>query len=377
MILLLVNGIVLYSALVWKLYQLGRAPREVPLRIVVLCLTFGGLAYPLEALLGPAVVSQTQAGPMLLMWAHRLVLMPLIYSLICFFLFTTLNPARARRRALREAVPLAATLATLTVLALLVPTGVDPADYPLTLVATFFLVGDAYTVYGFTMTWRWTRRYAHGARPRLRTGLAITGVGLAAMIVATVLLMVIVTFRWAGTTPPSAVVVAQKLLLVPGIIVFIIGVSYPGAMMRAAAVRLWWRHLRTYHRLRPLWTLLHEAFPDDALTRARVPRTRLRDVVSLSEVNFRWYRRVIECRDGLVRISPHVTALRPAGDLERPPRPAEQAALLHAALRARRDGHPASPTPAPIALPERDDLEADVRALLALSHAVRTSKGTS
>jgi len=141
----------------------------------------------------------------------------------------------------------------------------------------------------------------------------------------------------------------------------LIGFVLPGARVRWVAGRVWWRHLRDYHRLRPLWTMLHEAFPEDALSRA--PASAWRDTLSLRAVNRRFYRRVIECRDGLVRASGRL----PAGA---PTDPAAIADWLRAALRT---------TPSeddivaahPIAVPADGGLEADVRELVALSRELR------
>jgi hypothetical protein len=130
--------------------------------------------------------------------------------------------------------------------------------------------------------------------------------------------------------------------------------------MRLTALRIWWQHRRTYHRLSPLWTVLHDEFPEDALH--RVPSQHpLRDVLSLRGVHRRYYRRVIECRDGLVRISPYLG-----------PDDSSLAERVRTGLRAHASGSPAPARATPVAIPNSDGLDADVRELVALSEALRT-----
>jgi hypothetical protein len=146
------------------------------------------------------------------------------------------------------------------------------------------------------------------------------------------------------------------LFLLPGISLCLVGVVYPAAVMRLAALRVWWHHLMAYRRLSPLWTELNARFPQDALS--RVPVTPWRDL-SPRGVHRRYYRRVIECRDGLVRISPYLTD---GPDL---------ATSLKQALQAHTFGdHPAKDA-VPVAIPERAGLDADVDELVTLSHALR------
>jgi Family of unknown function (DUF6545) len=124
------------------------------------------------------------------------------------------------------------------------------------------------------------------------------------MVAGLIPLTAVIAMRSAGFTAPTALVPAGQMMVVPGIVVFLGGVCYPGAVMRLSALRLWNRRRRAHRQLAPLWTALHEAFPQDALT--RVPASRWRDALSPWSVHRRFYRRVIECRDGLVRLSPYL-----------------------------------------------------------------------
>ncbi|MGV4985741.1 DUF6545 domain-containing protein [Streptomyces sp. NRAIS4] len=117
----------------------------------------------------------------------------------------------------------------------------------------------------------------------------------------------------------------------------------------------------------PLWQVLNEAYPEHALY--RMPTTPWRDHLLPLGVHRRYYRRVIECRDGLVRVSPHLAPL--AGPVEDQPGWADNLAdQLCAAL----DGERSQAAPAqavPVAMPATHSLEGDVRQLAQLSDAVR------
>jgi hypothetical protein len=99
-----------------------------------------------------------------------------------------------------------------------------------------------------------------------------------------------------------------------------------------------------------------------------VPVSPWRDALSLRSVHRRYYRRVIECRDGLVRISPYLANLGvdPA-ELAVPEQLAHQ---LTDALRAHAAGETVPPQAIPIAMPQGDGLDADVDRLIELSLAV-------
>ncbi len=365
MIILVCEGIALYAVLAWKLYQLCWAPHDRLLRLVTLCLAFGAAAYPFEVIMGDAVRSQTTVGPILLVWAHEVFLLPLVYVLICFFVFSALDSSQARKYAWRQALPLVMALAVVTTTAwILFPIG-EPAHYPLSVVSILFLAADVYTAYGFVIALMWTRRYARAAGARLRRGLLLASIGLAAMTTATLLLIAIVTVRWVSGSVPAPLVAAQAILLVPGILAFILGVSYPGAAMRLTAAHVWCQHLRAYLQLRPLWMVLNEAFPDDSLHRARGPYWL--EPVMLHSVHRRYYRRVIECRDGLVRLSPYIAMVRNEEG--------EARALGHQVTRAlqvrAQGGLPVSGHAVAVATPAERGLDADVTELVTLSQQLR------
>ncbi|MEV8597810.1 DUF6545 domain-containing protein [Streptomyces sp. NPDC052012] len=115
---------------------------------------------------------------------------------------------------------------------------------------------------------------------------------------------------------------------------------------------------------------MHQAFPEDSLRRTH-PGTWF-DAISPRAVHRRYYRRVIECRDGLVRISPFLVQHVPDGsqDGSHAVSPETAARHLRAALNAYTLDQPAPAQALPIAVPDGGDLEADVRELVLLSDAL-------
>ncbi len=364
-------GVVSYLVLALMLYLLVRAPRNVPLRVVTTMTVCWGLAYlfGLAAGSGHAVLGLEPITARLIQ--HMLHLMT-AYSLLSFYLFSALDPRAARRQALWQAVPLVAAALVMTVATAFIPADIrnaaadlpsGPTNGPVGVpgVALLYLTVNLYQMYAFATTLLWTRRYARGAEPRLRRGLAITSVGLTGIVLALATFVAANLVRWAGGTMPRALLLGGIILIFIGVTVFLAGVAYPAVVMRLAALRIWWQHRQTYHRLAPLWTVLHQEFPEDAL---RVPTSPWRDAVSLRGVHRRYYRRVIECRDGLVRISPYLGS---GGSL------AEQ---LREGLRAHASGTPAQSRATAVAIPAADGLDADVNELLALSQALQASSRT-
>jgi hypothetical protein len=374
-VLLAAYGVAAFAALAWMGTRLARAPGNVPLRAVTGLIACWAIAFPFGLLadkgvhvfgLPPMIARLLQHGPLLIG----------VNCLVSFFLFSALDIARAQVRARWYLLPLAAAELVLIICALVTPESARTNDHSVPSVALFFLTADLYMAFGFAAAFVWTRRYARGAQPRLAKGLRLASIGLGLIVLADCVFVPLVALRWAGgavspdlAAPGGAAEtnigsLAAIFLLLPGIVIFLVGISYPAAMMRLAALRVWLRHLRAYHHLRPLWTKLHEAFPEDALNRS--PIAPWRDYLSLRGVHRRYYRRVIECRDGLVRISPYL------GESDHA-EPRELAGQLSRALRAQDAGEPASSHAVAVAIPEGDGLDADVRELVEISHALRSS----
>jgi hypothetical protein len=370
-----VHGFVSFGALAWMLYLVARSPRDVRRWAVAGLLAGWSIAYPF-GIAASAGANFLGVDAMNARYLQHALLLIAGYSLVCFFQFSALDAHLARRRAVWEASGLVVALVIMTVANLAIPEELrvpaatvtsTPGEGPVGVasIGTFYVAANSYLLYAFAAAGVWTRRYARGAEPRLRRGLRIASLGLLSISLASAAFVASNVSRWAGTPAPSPVVLISVFLLLLGIVLFVAGMVYPSVVTRWAALRVWLRHRRAYQQLRPLWTMLNERFPEDSLS--RVPVSPLRDAVSLRGMHRRYYRRVIECRDGLVRISPYLADLDPA-EMECPQTLARH---LADALRAHAAGEIVSPQAIPLAVPADEGLDADVDRLIELSYAVQ------
>ncbi|MEV6604525.1 MAB_1171c family putative transporter [Kutzneria sp. NPDC051319] len=346
---------------IWKASQLARTPKRISLWWVVACFALSAAAFGVAPSAGAGVEGGVSgAGPIWLMWLAEALLLTMLYALICVFVFSAGQGRPAWRQAVREAVRLAITLLVLGMLAATVPQRLTPTEYPRATLDAFRFVANAYTVYGVITCIVWMRRHSKITQRWLARGLAIASAGLALIGLGSALIAVSMVIRLANPDTAMALELPMPVVMTANLLV-LVGFIMPGARVRWAAGRVWWRHLRDYHRLRPLWTMLHEAFPEDALSRA--PASVWQDTLSLRAVNRRFYRRVIECRDGLVRASGRLPADCP-----------EDSAAIALWLRGtlRTTPHENDVVAAqPVAVPADGGLDADVRELVALSRELR------
>lgn len=366
--LLVTYGFGSVLVLLWMSSRLARTPRNLPLWALTGLVACWALGFPLEVAADHETVVLGIPPSVSRLLQHGVLLVG-VNCLISFFLFAAADRRVAWLRVRQFAIPLAIALTILTVAVVLTPAGVRTRDHTVTSIAAFWVTSDLYMAFGFAASAIWALRYARVAERRLARGLRITSAGLCGIVLANCVFVPAVIIRWAGgdAAPPelSTDGAAETTLgfygavffLLPGIALCLAGVVYPAAVMRLAALRVWWHHLIAYRRLGPLWTELHAQFPEDALS--RVPVTRWRDL-SLRGVHRRYYRRVIECRDGLVRISPYLDT-----------QGADLAANLKEALRAHACGERPAKQPVPVAIPDQTGLDADVAELVTLSHALR------
>jgi hypothetical protein len=164
------------------------------------------------------------------------------------------------------------------------------------------------------------------------------------------------------------VVKVLLLLGVPFVIVggmlFLLGVTYPGVRARVSALRRRRQHRREHDALGPLWTVLVRAFPSIVL---RTPPRRRGERLSPRSIHRVHYRRVIEIRDGLVQLSPYLDA--DFGEVVAAD-PGAAAAALKTALRRHAAGEEMDGRAKQVLPARADDIESDVRPLLALSAAI-------
>ncbi|WP_428837710.1 MAB_1171c family putative transporter [Streptomyces olivaceiscleroticus] len=224
--------------------------------------------------------------------------------------------SRARRRPRWEALPLAAAVLVLTVSTFATPAHVRgrdfaTADMTQTPVALFFVAALLYLVYALASALWWTVRYARISLRPLATGLWLTAGALAGMTVANAGRLGLDVMRWHGEQASAWLTYGTQGLLGLVVPVFIVGVTYADVMMRMASARVWLQHRRAYRRLRPLWDILHEAFPQDALS--RVPSNGWRDFLSLRGTHYPYY-----IKDGAVLVrGDRIAAVGPREQIER------------------------------------------------------------
>jgi hypothetical protein len=355
---------------------LVRDPRNMPLRAVTVAVG----SFVLTVVFSNAATGATILGvaPPLARLTQHLGMLIGAYSLIAFYIFSALDPDAARRAARRQAVPFG-----IAALLLLVDFAVIPARIRLDVATLAFtkpgapaltpweqvttavetLTPNAYMGIAFAAAVLWTRRYARSAEPRLRHGLAVASVGLASLAFGEIWFVTASLAHWVGVPVAYWLFPIGLYFIMPGTAIFMVGFAYPAVRMRLAALRVWWQHRRTYRQLGPLWTLLHERFPENTL--GRMPTSPWRDALSLRSVHRRYYRRVIECRDGLVRISPYL-------DLN-----ASLAEALRETLQTDVAGASTPHRAVPLAIPTTHDLDADARELVTLSQALRHSAAGS
>jgi hypothetical protein len=359
------------AALAWRIYQLQRDPRSVPLwavTVTIACLAASFLCQ--QKAIAEAIDSASTPG------ASRFVINVLLSSAICslviFFLGSTIEPRRYQRVVL-EIVPLAVTVVLMGVALAITPVesrgdALGPELVHVPGVALFYLGAGLYLCYGLIACTGWIVRYLATADRNLRIGLRLGAIGLGCAAVGSILRAVYIVLAWTGASPGFLLSAAVPFVIL-GLVLFLVGITYPGASARVSALRRRRRHRRRHRELGPLWTLLAKAYPDLILRTAPVRRL---DTFRPRTIHRRYYRRVIEIRDGLVQLSPYLaTDLTTLADND----PRGAAAELESAL-ARQAAGEDTDHRAHLVLPAEGagDLEADVEPLLVLARAVGTAK---
>lgn len=368
--LILVVG--LFFGLLWKGYHLLRAPHDRALRVLVLCLVFLtiGNAMGLRALTRAANVA---VGPGIVKVVLNIFVLLGLYLLMCFFLYAATGRVGSRR-ARWEAVPLVVALVIVTVTMLATPVAyrahtLTTAMMSLTPIALFYLVSELYIVYALAMAARWALRYVQMVERNRAIGLRLMATGLLGLAATSGVRVAYILIRHTGGSWPRPITMINWHLSTAAELTVVAGICYPAVVAGCLALERWRYHRRAYHELGPLWTLVQEAYPQYTLDRA--PTSLWWKRLGPQRVHRRFYRRVIECRDGLVGISPYL-AYQGDGDTGTCP-PTELVQRLREILHVEpsaTDRATAGAVAVKIAVPAQDDLDSDVRALVALSRAL-------
>jgi hypothetical protein len=358
----LVAMVLFTAALAWRVYQVTRAP-TVPNWAVTACVAGFAAAFLLQQ---PSIAVEVDAvlGRGAARVANNALLACGICALVIFFLGSAMGPRY--RRVAAELVPLAAAITLMVVAMAATPPGLrglplGPSTVHDSGVAVFYLGAGLYLIYGLIACTAWIVRYLRVADRNLRIGLKLGAAGMAGAAIGSIFRALYIVVAWVFGPVVKILLLLGVPFVVAGGMLFLAGVTYPGVRARLAALRRRRRHRREHAALGPLWTALVQAFPSIVL---RTPPRRRGD----RRVHRVYYRRVIEIRDGLVQLSPYLDAN--FGEVVATD-PAAAAAALKAALERhaageQSDGHAKQVLPAPA-----DDLESDVRPLLALSAALK------
>ena len=368
----------LVLVLAWFLYRVARSPRNPALWAVVACIAFQllgattAISY-IRTLFGGLPMSGT------LKLLMNMAPNTSRYGLILFFLIST---GGSRRRVKVESAALVAVCTAMTAAVLILPSdmrnkayasgGGLPSDMTIPGVGPFYVVGGGYIVYATLQTARWALCYADESSRRARWGLRGAAVGLGCYATAASVRTIVTIVRWSGHPGFGGDLVTMINHLVPlGTFMFLIGVCYVGLAARVTTLRVWIRHWRMYRELWPLWEQLHVVFPGDQLD--HTPTRQWFGQLLPLRVTHRYWRRVIEIRDGLLQLSPHLVDV--GFD---PNRPAEQQVSgIRKAIMRQLEGHlPQSRTAVLVAAPEALDINSDVQQLIRLSRALAL-KGTT
>ncbi|MEU6918488.1 MAB_1171c family putative transporter [Streptomyces olindensis] len=364
----------LVAGTAWKAVDLARAPHDRVLRLLVLALfllTAGDvLGFP-EVRERLMAFTPTGVGKV----AFNALYMSGLTMLILFFVASTRgSPTAFRRRRRRHTALLAGALATMVMSMVATPPALR--DHSLSTphmaepgIACFYLVGNVFFVYAYVVSGQWALRYARRASWHLARSLRTMTAGLfgLALTAADRVVLVLLRIDVPGSHPELETLNLVLTDVALGCV--LIGIVLFAGVQLATHLRSVLSHRRMYEQLAPLWQALVSAYPELVLnrepSRPRWSRPRLR------RTHARFYRRLIECRDGLVRLSPYLALAAPGTDLARcgPDQLARHITKALALKPETEDPDTALPA-ARVALPTGNDLGADADTLVTLSTAL-------
>ncbi|ANN21151.1 hypothetical protein SD37_39905 [Amycolatopsis orientalis] len=345
----------LLGGLVWKGYQLSRQPWNLPLQGIVGFLAFALIGRILRDVVGEA--SLVRGGPVWSAIAWHAPTSAAVLSLLFFFDAATLPRQVAKRRTRRNALALLAAELVMIGAATLAPAPRSVPHMSVIYFAANLFMGCALGACAISAL-----RYARQAERRLGMGLRVAAIGFALTALTSGVFAAIDVEYWLTRSLFVDIIGVNGTLAFTGIVAIVLGLLYPAARMRLTAVRIWWRQRQAYQALEPLWTALHHAFPEDEFLRAS---TTPWDSLRVWDVHRRYYRRMIECRDGLVRISPRVAKLREGRPANTP-----LADLVAEALQGSPGDQGEQQRAVPLAIPDTNSAHDEVDELVALSRAL-------
>lgn len=358
-------------AALWKLSQLVRAPHDKGLRIVTLCTVLVFIALSTQLAVSVSAVAEflPSRSPKLI----QNVILTFFFALLLVLLQSSVSTSLVGSRGSLEVVlavlangGLVATFATTNAAAQGASyehAGHTPA------VVGFYLIGNLYMSYATARGAHLAWSSASQTQSRARLSLRVAAAGLAVNCIGTHTPRVVSTsgrLLFDKDLLPGTATWTTPILAI-GIVAFFLGIGYPGVRTGIVKIRIWIEVRHQYRQLRPLWAALCGQFNRIAMFPLVSP---LREAIQVRQMRLRYYRRVIECRDGLVCLSPFVA--EPVDSTETPE---QQAELVRDALTRAAVGEDVAMTSV-IAAPETPDMESDIQQLLTLSRALRRIAGT-
>ncbi len=296
-----------------------------------------------------------------------------LYLLVVFFLRALRGPSAAVRIRAETAL-LVAAVAVLVVLLALTPA--DRRTHSLSSpflgeppVLAFYVLGGAYFVHAYVAVVRLIRTYLRSTGGPLAWALWTITAGLVGLtLTSLVRIGRVVEVALGGPQLPVLNTINFQLNLISYLILSV-GLVLAGWGQALVLLRARRRRRRQLDALEPLWTALTSLYPEivlpwpDGAGRRWLP----------DPVEGILYRRVLECRDGLLRAGPLIAAAAGTTDLAGMP-PERIAARLHElADRGAPSGAADMADPVAVASPVAPDLGGDVDALLAISAALASA----
>ncbi|QEU96943.1 MAB_1171c family putative transporter [Streptomyces kanamyceticus] len=364
---------VLAAATLWKLYQLSRAPKNLPLRWLTLSLLCAAVQYFASIADAAEFVDEVVVAGTAKIITNVMV-MGMTYSLLVFYVVSVEDGPAGRRRARWEGVGLLGSIGVLMAAAISAPhhSVLDDtyahANMRIPQVFLFYFCVGVYLTYALVMTCRWTYRYARQSSSSDAVGLWMATAGLLGMTACCAVRAVFVVIRFRGGEVPELLTFASALLMFLSTPLFVLGFTWPGLRARFVTWRAWRHHRRVHRQLEPLWQLLSTAFPNTVLLDAGWGYRTF-------DAHRRYARRVVECRDGLVRISAQLPIDRTAETTSEGLPARDIAIRIRHAAEAVRRGEESPLHGKPLLLPHARDRESDVQQLVALSQALRGVPG--
>lgn len=366
--------VVLTVGAVWKSIHLVRAPHDRLLWFLVACLSLLAAGHALSL---PSVTrlvdAMTTSGVAKVVYNG--LVMAGLYALVCFFTYATRGEDATRpRRIWIDCVLLSITLATMTTLMIMTPPGLRghslrTPHITRPEIAWFYIVGNIYFVYAYLSGgWRaW--RYSAPASRYLSLALRVTALGLAGLMITSIDRTILVVIRFNHGLPLERLNTINWQISNGSFILLVIGMCLLAVVQAVAAMRSWLLHRRLYRQLTPLWAALHQAYPELILDRELAGRWL--ETFRFDRTHRGFYRRLIECRDGLVRLSPYIAVVAGGQDISRCSA-SELARYIRAALalKPQQEAPSGGLSAVFVAIPSASDINSDVRELIDVSNAL-------